>query len=195
MIDRFRNASPGRQMAISAGLALLLAGLIAAAYLLWFRTGYAVLFSDLRESEAAAIVAELDKAGVPYRLDHGGKTILVADDETHILNVVSLKLRNAGYRVLTASDGQEALDLARQEVPDLLITDYHMPLLSGLELCRRLRQDPQTTAIPAIMLTARGYHLEEQDTRTSGIRCMLSKPFSPRHLLLTVNEVMTGKAA
>ena len=123
------------------------------------------------------------------------KTILVADDETHILNVVSLKLRNAGYRVLTAQDGQEALDLAQQERPDLVITDYHMPLLSGLELCRRLKQNPATTSIPAIMLTARGYHLEPQDTHDSGIRRMLSKPFSPRHLLQTVNEVIEERAS
>lgn len=122
-------------------------------------------------------------------------TILIADDETHILNVVSLKLRNAGYRVLTAGDGQEALELAQRERPDLLITDYHMPLLSGLELCRRLSQDPRTSGIPTIMLTARGYHLNEQETLQSGIRCMVSKPFSPRHLLLTVTEMMTRKAA
>src|SRR6476659_6762258 len=95
------------------------------------------------------------------------KTILVADDETHILNVVSLKLRNAGYRVLTARDGQEALELAQQERPDLIITDYHMPALSGLELCRRLKQDEKTRNIPAIMLTARGYHLEAHDTEQS----------------------------
>lgn len=124
-----------------------------------------------------------------------GKTILVADDESHILNVVSLKLRNAGYRVLTASDGQEALDVALHEKPDLLITDYHMPLLSGIELCRRLKQNQQTMGIPTIMLTARGYHLEPQDTAESGILRMLSKPFSPRHLLLTVNEVLEGAAA
>ena len=122
------------------------------------------------------------------------KTILVADDESHILNVVSLKLRNAGFRVLTAHDGQEALDAAQQERPDLIITDYHMPLLSGLELCRRLKQDPATRGIPAIMLTARGYHLEPRDTAESGIRRMLSKPFSPRHLLATVNEVLAGVA-
>lgn len=123
------------------------------------------------------------------------KTILVCDDESHILNVVSLKLRNAGYRVLTASDGQEALDLAIQEKPDLLITDYHMPLLSGIELCRRLKQNAATMCIPAIMLTARGYHLEPHDTAESGILRMLSKPFSPRHLLTTVNEVLQGAAA
>ena len=86
----------------------------------------------------------------------GEKTILVADDETHILNVVSLKLRGAGYRVLTACDGQEALDIAVREHPDLLITDYHMPMLSGLELCRRLKQDPATSGIPAIMLFVDG---------------------------------------
>lgn len=123
------------------------------------------------------------------------KTILVADDESHILNVVSLKLRNAGYRVITASDGQEALDLAVQEKPDLVITDYHMPRLSGIELCRRLKQDAQTRGIPAIMLTARGYHLDEQDTVESGILEMLSKPFSPRHLLVTVNQVLERIAA
>lgn len=131
----------------------------------------------------------------PQSQPEAGKTILVADDETHILNVVSLKLRGAGFRVLTACDGQEALEIAVRERPDLLITDYHMPMLSGLELCRRLKQDPATSGIPAIMLTARGYHLEEAETQQSGIRCMLSKPFSPRHLLLTVAEMMTAKAA
>jgi two-component system phosphate regulon response regulator PhoB len=122
------------------------------------------------------------------------KTILVADDESHILHVVSLKLRNAGFKVVTARDGQEALELARQEKPDLLITDYHMPLLSGLELCQKLKQDPSTGTIPAIMLTARGYHLEPADTERSGILRMLSKPFSPRHLLSTVTEVL-GQAS
>jgi DNA-binding response OmpR family regulator len=122
------------------------------------------------------------------------KTILVADDESHILHVVSLKLRNAGFRVVTARDGAEALEMAQNEKPDLLITDYHMPQLSGLELCQRLKADPSTSMIPTIMLTARGYHLEPNDTERSGILRMLSKPFSPRHLLATVNEVL-GQAA
>jgi len=122
------------------------------------------------------------------------KKILVADDETHILHVVSLKLRNAGFNVLTARDGQEALELAQSEHPDLIITDYHMPQLSGLELCQRLKQDPTTRDIPAIMLTARGYHLEPHDTQESGILRMLSKPFSPRQLLTTVNEMLAQAA-
>jgi two-component system alkaline phosphatase synthesis response regulator PhoP len=123
------------------------------------------------------------------------RTILVADDETHILHVVSLKLRNAGFNVITAQDGQEALEMAQQHKPDLIITDYHMPQLSGLELCQRLKQDPATSGIPAIMLTARGYHLDPADTEQSGILRMLSKPFSPRQLLATVNEVLVQAIA
>ncbi len=118
------------------------------------------------------------------------KKILVADDESHILNVVSLKLRNAGFTVVTARDGQEAFDLAHAEHPDLLITDYHMPQMSGIELCQKLKQDASTASIPAIMLTARGYHLEPKDTEQSGILKMLSKPFSPRQLLSTVEEIL-----
>jgi two-component system, OmpR family, alkaline phosphatase synthesis response regulator PhoP len=125
---------------------------------------------------------------------NANKKILVADDESHILHVVSLKLRNAGYDVVTAKDGAEALELAQSEKPDLLITDYHMPQLSGLELCQKLKQDPATNMIPAIMLTARGYHLEPQDTEQNGILRMLSKPFSPRQLLATVNEVLQRAA-
>jgi CheY-like chemotaxis protein len=123
------------------------------------------------------------------------KTILVADDESHILNVVSVKLRNAGYRVVTAHDGREALEVALAERPDLLITDYHMPELSGLELARALRKDPRTIHIRGILLTARGYHLEPHDTDDTGIHRMLSKPFSPRQLLLTVNELLAEAIA
>lgn len=118
------------------------------------------------------------------------KKILVADDESHILHVVSLKLKNAGFRVVTARDGQEAYELAGHEMPDLIITDYHMPQMSGIEMCRKLKREPATANIPAIMLTARGYHLEPHDTEQSGILRMLSKPFSPRQLLQTVNEVL-----
>jgi two-component system, OmpR family, alkaline phosphatase synthesis response regulator PhoP len=123
------------------------------------------------------------------------KKILVADDESHILHVVSLKLRNAGFKVVTGCDGQEALELAQQEQPDLLIIDYHMPQLSGLEVCQRLKQNAATARIPAILLTARGYDLEPSDTEPNGIVRMLSKPFSPRQLLSTVNEVLADTSA
>lgn len=120
------------------------------------------------------------------------KTILVADDETHILNVVSLKLKNAGFRVITARDGQEAFEIAQKENPDLLITDHNMPRMTGLELCQKLRQDARFDRMPAIMLSARGFQLDEADTAAGGIRRMLSKPFSPRELLVAVDQVLAA---
>jgi two-component system, OmpR family, alkaline phosphatase synthesis response regulator PhoP len=123
-----------------------------------------------------------------------GKKVLVADDESHILSVVSLKLRNAGFEVICAHDGEEAFEMAVSEKPDLLITDYHMPGLSGLEVCQRLREKSDMKSLPAIMLSARGYHLTEAELQQSGISQMISKPFSPRQLLATVNEVL-GLAA
>lgn len=120
-----------------------------------------------------------------------GNRILVADDEAHIRNVVSMKLRNAGYEVLTAMDGEEALEIAAAERPDLLITDYQMPYVSGLELCTQLRQNQATCAIPAIMLTARGFDLEPEEMSSAGIEAVLSKPFSPRQMLQKVQELLS----
>ncbi len=118
------------------------------------------------------------------------RTILVADDETHILNVVSIKLKNAGFDVVTAEDGAEAYALARSVRPDLVITDYQMPRLSGLELCSKLKADPLTCDTPVIMLTARGFALAEAD-RTGGNLCqVVAKPFSPRQILACVCELL-----
>ena len=116
------------------------------------------------------------------------RMILVAGDEPHVISAVSSKLCNAGYRVVTAGDGQEALDAAVTDRPDLLIADYQMPRLSGVELCQRLRQAGAN--IPAILLTAPGYDVKPSDPEKSGIRCMLSKPFIPRHLLAMVRKVL-----
>jgi len=120
-----------------------------------------------------------------------GKKILVADDETYILHVVSRKLLNAGYEVITAMDGEEARDLCLAELPDLLITDYQMPYMTGLELCRQLRADERTRAIPALMLTARGFDVEQGELAAAGISAVLAKPFSPREVLQKV-EALAG---
>lgn len=124
------------------------------------------------------------------KMSESTKKILVADDESHILSVVSLKLKNAGFNVICAHDGTEALELALSEKPDLFITDYHMPGLSGLEVCQKMRENPDLKTMPAIMLSARGYHLTPTELADSGISQMISKPFSPRQLLATVNEVL-----
>lgn len=118
------------------------------------------------------------------------KKIVVADDEAHILHVVSMKLSNAGYEVLTAMDGEEALELCTSELPDMLITDYQMPLKSGLELCKQLRNNPETKDIPAMMLTARGFDIEQGEMTDAGITAVFAKPFSPREILAKVNEIL-----
>lgn len=120
--------------------------------------------------------------------------ILVVDDEVHILHVISLKLRNAGYEVVTAQEGNEALEQAQMELPDLIITDYQMPYLSGLELCQRLKQIPQTDTIPAIMLTARGFALDDNALAATGIKKCLHKPFSPSEVLKVVEEILASAA-
>ena len=123
------------------------------------------------------------------------KKILVADDETHILHVLSMKLMNAGYEVLTALDGEEALELCKSERPDLVITDYQMPYLTGLELCRQLRSAEGLESIPAIMLTARGFDIEPGEMEDSGIAAVLAKPFSPREVLQKVKDLLEGGEA
>jgi two-component system, OmpR family, alkaline phosphatase synthesis response regulator PhoP len=118
------------------------------------------------------------------------KKIVVVDDEIHILHVVSLKLRNGGYDVITAQNGLEGLETIQVEQPDVIITDYQMPHLSGLEMCRRLRQNRHTCEIPAILLTARGYTLDEQSMSAAGITHCLHKPFSPREILKLVDSML-----
>lgn len=124
----------------------------------------------------------------------GKGSILVVDDEAHITHVVSLKLRNAGYEVRTAGDGEEAYELACAEPPDMVITDLQMPYMSGLALCLKLKATRATAHVPAVMLTARGHALEEHDLEKTNIRLVLSKPFSPRQILETVEQILSVEA-
>ena len=119
-----------------------------------------------------------------------GKKVLVVDDEIHIVHVVTIKLRNNGYEVISAENGADALDLARRERPDVIISDLQMPLMTGLELVERLRQVEETRDIPVLMLTARSFDVPpEQQQRLYIVQC-LSKPFSPRELLGCVEDAL-----
>lgn len=123
------------------------------------------------------------------------KTILAADDEAHILHVVSLKLQNAGYNVITAKDGEEAFDAACGNAVDLVITDFQMPGMSGIELARKLHAEPGKKTLPVMLLTAHGLALEQVELAQAGITVCLSKPFSPRDLLAKVHELLELRAA
>lgn len=122
------------------------------------------------------------------------KTILVADDEVHIVQVVAIKLRNNGYTVLTASSGAEALEIAQQTPCDALITDYQMPGMNGIELIEKLRADASTSSMPVIMLTARGFAVDQEQKDRLGIAHCLSKPFSPRELLSSLEQTLSAEA-
>jgi len=123
-----------------------------------------------------------------------GKTILAVDDEAHILHVVSLKLTNAGFNVLTANDPEEAIELAATHSIDLLLTDFQMPGMSGIDLARKLHSEPGRKNLPAMLLTAHGLALEQVELAHAGITVCLSKPFSPRDLLEKVNELLQRSA-
>ena len=122
------------------------------------------------------------------------KKVLVADDEVHIIHVVAIKLRNNGYGVITADNGAEAFALACEEKPDIVVTDYQMPRMTGLELVERLRQCEQTKDIPVIMLTARNFAISQQQQEELQISECISKPFSPRELLANIEDVLHQQA-
>jgi two-component system alkaline phosphatase synthesis response regulator PhoP len=111
------------------------------------------------------------------------KKVLVADDEIHIVQVVAMKLRNNGFDVVTAQDGGEAYELCLSEKPDVLITDYQMPVMTGVELIKKLRTLPEFSCLPVIVLTARGFAIEDDVQEKLNITKFLSKPFSPKELL------------
>ena len=116
--------------------------------------------------------------------------VLVADDEIHIIHVVAIKLRNNGYEVIAANNGVEAYDLACREKPDVVVTDYQMPLMTGLELITRLRQEESTKDIPVILLTARSFAVTQEQQETLKVSSCLSKPFSPKELLKTIQDIL-----
>jgi CheY-like chemotaxis protein len=121
------------------------------------------------------------------------KTVLVVDDEIHIVHIVAIKLRNNGYEVISADNGAEALELALREKPDIVVTDYQMPVMTGLELVEKLREHDQTKDIPVIMLTARSFAIEQEKQQALQISGCLSKPFSPRELLGDVEDILYQK--
>ena len=120
------------------------------------------------------------------------RRILVCDDEPHITRTISLRLRKAGFAVETAEHGLSAWEAIEREAPDLLISDCQMPLMDGLELCRRIRADYRTADLPIILLTAKGYELPIKALqRELQISAIVNKPFSPRGLLQLV-QLLTG---
>lgn len=118
------------------------------------------------------------------------KKVVVIDDEPFILMMIEDKLRNARIEVVTLRSSVNAVEVIRKEKPGLVILDWMMPEISGIEVCRALKQDSETADIPIFMLTAKGQDADEQLGLRSGVARYITKPFSPKALLEMVQEVI-----
>jgi two-component system alkaline phosphatase synthesis response regulator PhoP len=116
--------------------------------------------------------------------------ILVVDDEIYIVHILDFSLGMEGYEVLTALDGEQALDKARAEKPDLIVLDIMMPKLDGYETCKRLKADESTKNIPVILLSAKGRNVDQKVGFEVGADDYITKPFSPRKLVERINAVL-----
>lgn len=109
------------------------------------------------------------------------RKILIVDDEPDLLKVVSFRLEKAGYKVLCAITGKEALEMAARERPDLILLDLRLPLLNGLEVCVQLKKSEELKQIPVIIFTASTSHIDEK-TKACGADDYIIKPFTPEEL-------------
>src|SRR5476649_1021244 len=121
--------------------------------------------------------------------------ILVVDDEPEAVELVEFNLKQAGYLVNTAADGAEALKKAHAQPPDLIVLDVMLPEMDGFEACKVLRLDPVTAKVPIVMLTAKASEIDRVLGLELGADDYLTKPFSPRELLLRIKKILARGAS
>lgn len=121
--------------------------------------------------------------------------ILIADDEPAIAASLEFLLKRDGYSTKIACDGEEAMMSARKFMPDLIVLDLMLPRLSGLEVCRALRADPQLAQIKILMLSARGGTTDLERGRAAGVDAYQVKPFSTHELVAQVRKLLTSEAS
>ncbi len=122
-------------------------------------------------------------------------TILVVDDEPTIRLLVRAALAGTEYRLLEAVDGASALEAARSRRPDLILLDIALPRLSGLEVCRRLKEDPATAIMPVLLLTGLAQQAERRAADDVGAQGLIAKPFSPAALVQQIADTLHARAA
>ena len=116
--------------------------------------------------------------------------ILVVDDEIYIVHILDFSLGMEGYEVVTALDGEQAVEKARAEKPDLIVLDIMMPKLDGYETCKILKADADTRDIPVILLSAKGRNVDQKIGFEVGADDYITKPFSPRKLVERINTIL-----
>ncbi len=117
--------------------------------------------------------------------------ILIAEDEPDIRELVAFMLRFAGYEVLAAANGEEALQTATREVPDLVLMDVRMPRMTGYDACRMMKANPELRDVPVVFLSAKGQESEIQSGLEAGAEEYLLKPFSPDELTNRVRSILS----
>lgn len=117
------------------------------------------------------------------------RKILVVDDDPAIIRLLSAVLRYEAMKVVQTNKGEEALDLIQREKPDLVLTDFAMPDINGVEICRRIKQNPLTANTPVILMTGALTRADCQQTLAQGVDGFLQKPFSVKQLLDLINAV------
>jgi two-component system, OmpR family, phosphate regulon response regulator PhoB len=117
------------------------------------------------------------------------RTLLIADDESGIRSLVRMTLQRKQYEILEASDGEEALALARKYHPELVLLDVMMPGLTGFQVCRALKDDPATASATVVMLTAKAQDSDRAEGLAAGADDYFTKPFSPIALLRKIDDV------
>jgi len=121
------------------------------------------------------------------------RKILVVDDERHIVRLIQVNLERAGYQVVSAFDGKEALRKVDSEKPDLVVLDVMMPHMDGFEVLKRMQANPATRSIPVIMLTAKAQDADVFRGWSSGVSAYLTKPFNPLELLSFIKRIFSGR--
>ncbi len=120
------------------------------------------------------------------------KTILVAEDERDIRDLITFTLRYNGFDVITADNGEQAIQLAAEKLPDLLLLDVRMPRLTGYEVCQQLKQREETRHIPVVFLSAKGQEAEIVQGQQMGAVDYILKPFSPQELAERLKALLDG---
>jgi DNA-binding response OmpR family regulator len=120
-------------------------------------------------------------------------TVLVVDDDPVILKLLEVNFEMEGFTVLTAKDGVEGVTRARKDRPDLVISDIMMPHKSGIELVQDLKQDPETEAIPVILLSAKAQTADQREGLDAGADDYVTKPFEPLELVDRVNRLLDDR--
>ena len=120
----------------------------------------------------------------------GTAKILIVDDERSIVEAVKYNLEKAGFRTVVAHDGARALELARKELPDLILLDWMLPEIDGLEVCRLLKRDEKTKQVPIVMLTVKAEETDKVLGLEMGADDYVTKPFSPRELVARIKAIL-----